>query len=703
MRKRIAGLSLTSKFIACISLSLLLVFTVMSELNLDSLERMSMSRGEAEAQIAGQQFGSEFQQKMVGYKLELDTLSLVLLQAKEKGTLSRQHVTEVLRGILQSSPELLAVYTAWEPNAFDGKDAAFASQPSHDATGRFVPYVARSGDGIVIEPIKGYDKEGAEGDFYMQPKASRKPFLVEPMEYEVAGQMHYVTSLIVPILDGSGRFLGILGIDFQMETIQTLAAAYSPMGGYVTMVSENGNYVAHSLRPELLGQPYGDSEGKKQLFAGLASGNAVEAYTRESDGTELFRMLSPLRLDGSDVFMYTEAVVPKASIMEAYNEAKTSVRLISTAGILVLGVILWLLTRWMMIRPIRSLAVSVNRMAEGDLTRQVEIHSRDEIGRLAADFNHMTSELRGMFRLVADLSMSVGATSQQLTASAEQTSAASETIARSIEQVAAGSDTQRRHTDETANALNEMAAGIRRVSESSEAVAASAQEVQAKTELGNNRIGQAGEQMALVRTTASEAVDLMERLGKRSGEIGGIVGMISEISSQTNLLALNAAIEAARAGEHGRGFAVVAAQIRKLADQTLEAADQIAGLIRSVQVETVQAAERMKQGASEMTQGERYVLECADMFRAVAAEMQRVNGQIQEVSAIAEEMNAGSEQVGESVQELTQLAVAAADSSQQVASASEEQLASMEEIASSAEAMSAMVQELLEKLSKFKI
>lgn len=702
MVKKKSGFSLTAKFIACLAVSLIVVFVVMVQLNLNSLKEMSLSRGEAEAELAGQQFGSEFEGKLEGFKQELDMLKRVLLQAKDSGTLSREQVIELLRATLEDYPELLGTYTLWEPNAFDGKDAQWAGKSSHDGTGRLIPYVVRSNGEIIVEPIVGYEEEET-GAFYHIPKQSQKPTLLEPFAYEIAGQSVQMTSLLVPIIDAQDRFLGIVGVDFTLESLQQRAAEYTPMGGYVTMVTLSGNYAVHPEMPELISQPYGDTTGKQALFAKLETDGASKAYVEDASAGESLHMLYPIRVAEAGVVMYTEAVIPKEQILASYNKARFAVQVVSVVGIVVLGVVLAMLTRIMIIRHVRSLAGVVGRMAGGDLTQQVAVRSKDEFGQLAGDFNRMTAELRGMFHLVADLSMSVGATSQQLTASAEQTSLASETIAKSIEQVAAGAEAQNRHTRETAGAMAEMAAGIRRISDSSEAVSASAQEVQAHTELGNTRIGQAGEQMSRVRHTVSEAEQMMERLGDRSKEIGGIVGLISSISNQTNLLALNAAIEAARAGEQGRGFVVVASEVRKLADQTLHAAEQISGMIRSVQEETVQAAERMKQGAFELESGERYVLECATIFRAVEEEMQRVNGQIQEVSAISEQMNAGSDQVGAAIGELTRLAGESADSSQSVASASEEQLASMEEVASSSAALSNMVQELLEKLSRFKI
>ncbi|QMV43532.1 methyl-accepting chemotaxis protein [Cohnella cholangitidis] len=696
-------LNLTFKFIAVLVVFLGGVFAVMVQLNLNNLKSESVGKGEFEAKSAGQDYGLSFRKTLVGFQHELEMLSLVLRNAKESGSFSREEVVALLQQMLEANPQIVGTYTLWEPNAFDGKDADYVNKtPYDDKTGRLIPYVVRSGEKIVVEPLKNYETPG-DGDFYLLPKKNKKVTLMEPYSYEIEGKAVQLTSLIVPIIDNEEHFLGMVGVDFALDSLQEDATKYTPLGGYVTIVSGHGNYVANAAHPDLISKPYGEQEDKAKLFASVIAGETTQGYTNDENGDTVLRMFMPIRLDGSDDVMYAETVIPKDKIMESYNKGRTVTQIISLGALIVLGLVLAFAIRRLIIRHLLVLVRSMKSMAEGDLTQKVEVRSKDEFGELAKDYNHMTGELRGMFHLVHDLSMSVGATSEQLTASAEQTSQASETIARSIEQVASGSTTQNRYVNETATAMSEMSAGIQRIADSTSAVSASAQEVQSQTELGNSRLREAGEQMERVRNTVTEAERVMDQLGERSKEIGGIVDLISRISYQTNLLALNAAIEAARAGEHGRGFVVVAAEIRKLADQTFKATEQITGLIQVVQDETANATKMMKLGTAEVRSGEQHVVECSALFRAVADEMLRVGEQIQEVSATSEQMNASSEQVSASIGELARLAEEASDNSQNVAAASEEQLASMEEISSSSAALSHMVQELMEKLSRFKI
>lgn len=700
---RKSGLSLTLKMTSCLAALLLAVFAVLIPVNLNQIKTVSIEKGEAEAMQAAQEFASIFGKKLTGLKQELDMLAIVLRSAKESQTFSRAQAVELLKRMLEAHPDIVGTYTLWEPNAFDGKDAENVNKmPYDDNTGRFVPYIARSGDALIVEPLQNYETPG-DGDFYLLAKQSKKVTLLEPYHYAIGGQDVPMTSLVVPVLDQKGEFMGMVGIDFALDSLQQEAAKHTPLGGYVTVITDDGNYVANPARPDRILQPYGDAPDKAKLLADLKAGKSTTGYAADANGNNALSVFLTVQPDGSDDAMYVETVIPEEQILAAYNESRTTSLMLGIAAMLVLGVALVIMIRYMIIRHVKTLVASVQRMAEGDLTQQVAIGSGDEFGQLAGSFNHMTKELRGMFHLVSDLSMSVGATSEQLTASAEQTSKAAETIARSIEEVAAGSEKQNSYAGETSKAMGEMAAGIEKIALSSSIVSASTHEVQLKTDLGNSRMKEAGEQMHRVRSSANEVGLAIARLGESSKEIGGIVSLISQISYQTNLLALNANIEAARAGEHGRGFAVVAGEVRKLADQTYRATGQIKELIEQIQTEADSAAGLMQQGASEVMAGEQSVAESASLFQAVADEMHLVSGQIEEVSAASEQMNASSQQVSASAEELSRLAGEASASSQSVAAASEEQLASMEQIASSSAALSDMVQELLEKLAKFKI
>ena len=210
-------------------------------------------------------------------------------------------------------------------------------------------------------------------------------------------------------------------------------------------------------------------------------------------------------------------------------------------------------------------------------------------------------------------------------------------------------------------------------------------------------------QMAHIEQTVIASAQVVAKLGDRSKEIGQIVDTISGIAGQTNLLALNAAIEAARAGEQGRGFAVVAEEVRKLAEQSQEAAKQIATLIGEIQSETDQAVVAMNNGTREVKLGAEVVNASGQSFQEITGLVMQVSGQVKEISAAIEQMASGSQQIVESVKQIDELSKTASGEAQTVSAATEEQSASMEEIASSSQALANLAQNLRQAVSKFQI
>ncbi|WP_171056471.1 methyl-accepting chemotaxis protein [Paenibacillus sinopodophylli] len=696
-------LSLTFKFITVVGLVTALVLGSILLINLQQVRSLSMNKGELEAEKAGMDYATKLENKMTELEAALQTLSTTLLETRGNGQLSREDVISIMSRMLQERSDVFGLYTLWEPNAFDQSDQDNQSKAVYDdASGRFVPYLIHDGDKVAAEPLKDYETPGA-GDYYLIPKASKKLSYIEPYSYEAGGVQTELMSIVHPILDEKGTFLGIVGIDLSLAQLQEEAAKHKPLGGYVSLVTAAGLYAANPNDPDSILQSYGDNPEKQKLWEQVKSGTNYKDFTSNSKGITVLRVFEPVLMPGSEQVWYTQSAVSKDIIFAEYNDAKFTAIWTAVAAMLVLAGIMAFLIWSMVIKPLRVLSSKLQLMSQGDLTQQLHIRTGDEFGIMGGHFNEMTSKLRGMFLLVSDLSMAVGATSEQLTASAEQTGKASETIAMSIGHVAEGAQSQHSYASEASQAMGEMTVGVQRIADSSASVSSSAEEVAEQTRAGSAQLQSAIHLMDELQMSVAETGRAIDRLGERSDQIGGMIDMISNISTQTNLLALNAAIEASRVGEHGRGFAVVAAEIRKLAEQTKKAAEQVTDLVEDVRGDTNKAALTMAAGNEKVQQGVKSVADSGQLFTSILTEMSQVNGQIQEVSAAAQQMTASTEQVSASVSQLADLASEASSESQSVAAASEEQLASMEEISASAEALSNMVQELLEKLSQFKI
>ncbi|MFC0300443.1 methyl-accepting chemotaxis protein [Virgibacillus soli] len=371
-------------------------------------------------------------------------------------------------------------------------------------------------------------------------------------------------------------------------------------------------------------------------------------------------------------------------------------------AIILITVIGYIFTR-AIVKPIREIQGLMEKAENGDLTAHGKYVSKDELGQLTTSFNSMMDKLRDLMKQVSITSEHVAASSEELSASAVQTTEATNRISASIIEIASGSEVQKQATNESSIAMNEITTGIREVSKSTTSVSELAMDTSTEANSGNHSIQQVIQQMEKIDKVVDNSASIVKQLGDHSKEIGKIIDVITTIADQTNLLALNAAIESARAGEHGRGFAVVADEVRNLAEQSKSSAEQIAAFIEKIQADTSFAVDAMDMGTKEVKLGMEVVQEAEKGFKKILRLIEHVTAQTQETSAASEEMSASLEQVNSSMGEIASITKASSDSTQNVASSSEEQLAAMEQINYSVSELTKMAEDLLEHVSKFKI
>ncbi|XEQ95739.1 hypothetical protein SPX_05220 [Sporomusa paucivorans] len=393
------------------------------------------------------------------------------------------------------------------------------------------------------------------------------------------------------------------------------------------------------------------------------------------------------------------------SINKSVTAADNSGKAALTAGLLsaLFGVGIGIFAARSISRPVNQLAAVAQQVASGDLTQQVKVASQDEIGQLASAFNTMVMELKTLIKHINANVEQVAASSEELTASSEQSAQAANQIAVSITEVAAGANEQMTATDETSAVIQQMTAGVQQMAASANQVAAQSSQAADKAKNGGEAVDKAVSQMARIEDTVNTSAAVVAKLGERSKEIGQIVDTISGIAGQTNLLALNAAIEAARAGEQGRGFAVVAEEVRKLAEQSQEAAKKIAALIGEIQGDTAKAVVAMNDGTREVKTGAEVVNTAGGAFSEIADLVLQVSAQVRDISAAIQQTAAGSQHIVGAVKKIDELSRKSAGEAQGVSAAAEEQLASMEEIATSSEALAKLAQELQTAVVKFRV
>ena len=371
-------------------------------------------------------------------------------------------------------------------------------------------------------------------------------------------------------------------------------------------------------------------------------------------------------------------------------------------AILLLIAIMVIFTRWM-IHRFETLSARLGRIADGDLKEKFIITVKDELGEVGSSINKMIDNLVMLVGQIQNTSQQVAASSEELTASADQSAQVTQQIAQSIMHVASLSNDQVNSVGEAGGVVQEISAGVEETAATVSMAAEQAGQAVNTAKEGNQIIDQAVEQMRSIETTVNESAEVVTKLGQRSKEIGAIVDTISGIAGQTNLLALNAAIEAARAGEQGKGFAVVAEEVRKLAEQSQEAAKQIGQLISEIQNDTDAAVVAMNNGTQEVHQGTAVVTKAGDAFVQILDMVQNVNAQSGEIARTMEDLARGTQKIVESASGVERSSKDVAAESQTVSAATEEQSASMEQIASSSRSLANLAQELQAASEKFRI
>ncbi len=282
------------------------------------------------------------------------------------------------------------------------------------------------------------------------------------------------------------------------------------------------------------------------------------------------------------------------------------------------------------------------RLAQKDLTAHLSITGSDEIGQMGSAFNSSVAALSEVVRSVTH-------------GAATLSSATTEISARAV-QSAGNARAESSKTNQIAAAAQEMTATIGEISHNSENAAQASRESAETAQRGGEVMQAAAATMEKIHAATSTVSGRMASLAQRSEEIGKVVSVIQEISEQTNLLALNAAIEAARAGEHGRGFAVVAGEVRRLAERTKGATEEIAGTIRSIQEETRATLDVMEESRAAVQNGIAETASARKSLEATIEASRHVEQQINLIATAATEQASASGEIAESAGHISQLA-----------------------------------------------
>lgn len=337
-----------------------------------------------------------------------------------------------------------------------------------------------------------------------------------------------------------------------------------------------------------------------------------------------------------------------------------------------------------LINRIRRIVNTVTEVAKGDLRSRIFIKANDELGNLTANLNLMLDNMEKVLGDVKRSSAQVMDAANQLNLNAGSAADTLESMNENIQELANSAVEQQQNSEKATILMSEISDGIQLVTGNIQSVSETSVQVTTSAHDGRSSLSKAMQQMEVIDNTVNQVADKVRTLGNLSKEIVQIIDVITGIADQTALLSLNAAIEAARAGEQGKGFAVVAEEVRKLAEQSGQSAQQIESLIRRIETETNSSVESMNLGINEVKKGVTVINVAAQAFDSIVDSIETVSSQLQEVSASTTQIEANSSEMLDIVQEANNGAHKTAEIAQESSSSSEQEMALSQEVAGSA-------------------
>lgn len=543
---------------------------------------------------------------------------------------------------------------------------------------------------LVVGIIGGYATSSLHTSYQsMIDDSVAKILMVKELEYDAASQTKYFRGyLVTGDQDEMNSYLKEretfattmkklqstleLGKSKQMAAqLQQMEAEYADIVKEITSYKQQGDVATYT---RLVGE-----KCKPMALALEQQSQAMEQYQMD--------LLNQSQVKQDEKLQYVQTMI-----------------IIAMALALVIGIVLAYAITRMIARPVVQVAQAARRIAGGDLTQEdIQIRQKDEIGEMAQSFNDMKRQLRSLLQAIYQNAQGVTLASGELSNGSGQVAEGTRQMAETVQGIHDSAGNQVERNRENQQAVKESAEGVQKIAQSASITAELSEQAIHETERGNADLEETVVQMRHIQDTMKDSVKVIQDLGEQSKRIQSVTQFIRDIAKQTNLLSLNASIEAARAGESGKGFAVVAGEVKKLAEQTGQASQQIAVFMDAMADTVNQAVDSIQKGSSEVEAGTDLIHRTGQTFSKVHEAVQTVAEHTQEVSAATEELSAITGQLLDSEQKLVGLSREIAEESESAAAVCEEQLASMEVIADSADSLRHMAAELMSEIQHFRI
>lgn len=503
----------------------------------------------------------------------------------------------------------------------------------------------------------------------------------------------------VPVKNTSGSIVGVISAGYDISTNQITDKAKEMFKTDMTVFLGDVRVTSTILKDgqRIVGTKLNESIADIVLKQGKEYVSKAEIV-----GIPYYTAYMPLIGPGSEKI----GVLFSGEALQHTIEVRNGILSIVGIVLFVVMVLAFFLIRLLakkLLQPIKDMMIVIEEVANGDLSKKVQVHSNDELEILANHINKMIDSLKNLLIKVNHAEVRLAEAAKNLYDNTHQSMQASDQIAQSIVQVAADSQEQLIAVETAVKTIDSMSQEVDTAADKAEGVAHRSVKTAEFAKDGSKIVDTAMKQMGYIESAVLSLGQVITKLESHSQQIGKITVVISEIAGQTNLLALNAAIEAARAGEQGKGFAVVAEEVRKLAEQSAEATREISSLVKDIQVETNSAVSAMETGEQEVKTGSDMFNAAGKAFNEIIELVAQVTNGVESIASNLKLLTGHSKQVVGEISVIEKASQRVSSQTQMVSASSEEQAATMSEMSSASNNLTAMASELSDAISKFKV
>jgi len=603
----------------------------------------------------------EIQRSIENFSACANIISLIFSEYETTPEKMRRDIyNDILESAIQGNARITGIFTAWLPNTIDSYDAQ---------NGQYQSFYTRRRTGNVERISKGY--EGWQG-YLSNVVAYERPIIESPVWRDIHGYGNVaVLSVQYPIKNSSNKVVGLVGINYVslvQEIVDELTEKIYEGKGVAGVYANDGTIVAHYDKNRIKGNISNNNEEKtllgdqhprivQSIRNGGENGKPV-VVVRYSPilKTDIHLVYYPIKITGMDTPWSLMIGIPMNEITKTIKDTKF-ITIIFSAIILVVAALITFFVAQSIVKPIRNVTFTLKDISEGegDLTKQIQVNSKDEIGDLSKYFNLTLEKIKNLVVIIKEQTIVLSDIGNELAGNMTETAAAINEITANIRSIKERIINQSASVTETNATMEQITGNINKlnghveqqttsVSQSSSAIEEMLANIQSVTQtLIKNRenveeltrasgIGRAGVQ--------DVATDIME-IARQSEGLMEINAVMENIAGQTNLLSMNAAIEAAHAGEAGKGFAVVANEIRKLAESSGE------------QSKTVSTAlQKIKEAIEKITKSTNNV---RDKFENIDSDVKIVADQETNIRNAMEEQGQGSKQILQAIGQVNEI------------------------------------------------